>query len=115
MKQQETKMTGGIDVSKNRLDLFELETGEAYSIPNELESIQRWLDRWDAPMRLAIEPTNRYHKAVAQAAHARSDNRPTVTKTGGDAMSPPVRIGCARIIRRLVRSPDSPSARRAPA
>ena len=71
MKQQERKITVGVDVSKNRLDVFELETHEGYSIPNELECIHRWLERWDAPMRLAIEPTNRYHEAVAQAAHAR--------------------------------------------
>ena len=33
MKQQERKITVGVDVSKNRLDVFELETHEAYSIP----------------------------------------------------------------------------------
>ena len=71
MNQHETKITVGIDVSKNRLDMFELETGEGYSIPNALDSIEPWLDRWHTPIRLAVEPTNRYHEAVAQAAHAR--------------------------------------------
>lgn len=64
-------ITLGVDVSKNRLDAFELETGEGYSIPHALESIERWLDRWAEPIGLAIEPTNCYHEAVAQAADAR--------------------------------------------
>jgi transposase len=61
----------GVDVSKDRLDVFELETNQSYSVPNELEAIEQWLERWEVPMRLAIEPTNRYHQAVAEAAHAR--------------------------------------------
>ena len=70
MAQQVTQIIVGIDVSKERLDLFELESGQSYSIPNQIEAIEQWLQQWVAPIRLAIEPTNRYHLAVAQAAHA---------------------------------------------
>ena len=61
----------GVDVSKDKLDVFELETNQCYSISNELEAIEQWLEKWEVPMRLAIEPTNRYHQAVAEAAYAR--------------------------------------------
>ena len=58
----------GVDVSKDKLDMFELETKRVYSIPNDLEAIEQWLAKWEVPIRLAIEPTNRYHYAVAEAA-----------------------------------------------
>ena len=68
MKQNETRMTVGVDVSKQRLDVFELGSGEAYSIPNSLDAIAQWLDRFQIPSRVAIEPTNRYHElATAKA------------------------------------------------
>ena len=61
----------GVDVSKDKLDVFELETNQSYSVPNELEAIEQWLARWEVPIRLAIEPINRYLQAVAEGAHAR--------------------------------------------
>lgn len=39
--------------------------------PNDTESIEQWLDRWSGPLRLAMEPTNTYHLAIAHAAQAR--------------------------------------------
>ncbi len=71
MKQNETSLTIGVDVSKQRLDVFELGSGEASSMPNSLDAIEQWLDRFQIPMRVAIEPTNRFHELVTQAAHAR--------------------------------------------
>lgn len=71
MKQNETSLTIGVDVSKQRLEVFELGSGEASSMPNSLDAIEQWLDRFQIPMRVAIEPTNRYHELVTQAAHAR--------------------------------------------
>ncbi|MDH3466688.1 MAG: hypothetical protein OES26_12430, partial [Gammaproteobacteria bacterium] len=61
----------GVDVSKDKWDVFELGTNEAYSVANEREAIEQWLGRWAVPVRLSIEPTNQYHLTVAQAAHAR--------------------------------------------
>ena len=71
MKPLETTITVGVDVSKRELETFELETSTTVCIPNTIEAIELWLDRWASPIRLAIEPTNRYHQAVAQLAHAR--------------------------------------------
>ena len=71
MTQSQTNVTVGVDVSKSELDVFELETGQGYSIPNTLESIKSWLDHSRTPMRVAVEPTNRYHELVASSAHAR--------------------------------------------
>ena len=70
MKPLVTTHTIGVDGSTLELETFELETGRTVCIPNMIVSIERWLDRWTSPMRLAIEPTNRYHPAVAQLAHA---------------------------------------------
>ena len=71
MKQDKTRITIGVDVSKHRLDVFELGSGEAYSIPNSLDAIEQWLDRFQISIRVAIEPTNSYHEMVTQAVHAR--------------------------------------------
>ena len=71
MKQDETRATVGIDVCKHRLDIFELGSSEAYSIPNSLDAIEQWLDRFQNPTQVAVESTNRYHELVTQAAHAR--------------------------------------------
>ncbi len=71
MAQRVTQSIVGVDVSKDKLDMFELETNESYSLTNEREAIEQWLERREVPMRLAIEPTNRYHQAMAEAAHGR--------------------------------------------
>ena len=42
MKQDKTRITIGVDVSKQRLDVFELGSGEAYSIPNSLDAIEQF-------------------------------------------------------------------------
>ena len=60
-----------MDVSKHRLDIFELESCEAYSILNSLDAIEQWLTRFQIPIQVAIEPTNSYHELLTQAAHAR--------------------------------------------
>ena len=71
MEQRVRENIVGVDVAKDTLEVFELHSEEVYSIANEGEAIEQWLARWKVPIRLAIEPTNRYHEAVAQAAHAR--------------------------------------------
>ena len=71
MKQNETSLTIGVDVSKQRLDVFELGSGETYSIANSLDAIEQWLDLFQVPIRVAIEPTNSDHEGVTQSVHAR--------------------------------------------
>jgi transposase len=69
MGQQPSECIIGIDVSKNRLDIFEWDTVRSYAIDNEAGSIEEWLKGLTRPMRVAIEPTNDYHVAVAERAH----------------------------------------------
>lgn len=70
MTQQETDNIIGVDVCKATLDIYEWATGQAYAIANERGAIAQWLARWARPLRLALEPTNTYHRALAAAAHA---------------------------------------------
>jgi transposase len=71
MAQQEDRIIIGIDVCKDTLDLFEHESGRAYSIRNDATSIETWLESQAGRLQLATEPTNHYHEAVAEAAYAR--------------------------------------------
>jgi transposase len=71
MAQQDSAIIIGIDVCKDTLDIFEHESGRADSIGNDATSIETWLDSKEGRLQLAIEPTNRYHEAVAEAAYAR--------------------------------------------
>ena len=70
MAQQRSENIIGVDVSKDKLDVFEWDAEQHYSIANEAQAIEHWLTAFKGPVRLAIEPTNRYHLAVAQAAYA---------------------------------------------
>jgi transposase len=71
MTQPVPQYTVGVDVSKRTLDCYKLATDHSSVIANAAESIEQWLDRWSGPIRLAMEPTNTYHLAIAHAAHAR--------------------------------------------
>jgi len=61
----------GVDVCKDRLDLFEYHSERSYSISNDAAAIKAWLDGFAGRLKLALEPTNRYHLGLAEAAHAR--------------------------------------------
>ena len=71
MAQRDNAIIIGIDVCKDTLDVFEQEGGRAYSIDNDAVSIAAWLDSKEGRLQLAMEPTNRYHEALAEAAYAR--------------------------------------------
>ena len=71
MAQQDSAIIIGIDVCKDTLEIFEHESGRADSIGNDVTSIETWLDSKAGRLQLAIESTNRYHEAVAEAAYAR--------------------------------------------
>lgn len=71
MAHQVKQIIVGVDVSKDQLDVYEWDSRQAYSMDNEVQSIEQWLERWPAPIRLAVEPTNTYHLALTQAAHDR--------------------------------------------
>ena len=61
----------GVDVSKDRLDLYDWDSKCPDSIANDIDAIDRWLDGFSLPVRFAIEPTNQFHIALAERAHAR--------------------------------------------
>lgn len=61
----------GIDVSKDRLDLYDWDSKCPDSIANDIDAIDRWLDGFSLPVCFAIEPTNQFHIALADRAHAR--------------------------------------------
>ena len=69
MQPDETRVTVGVDVSKHGLKVFELGVGAAYSMPNSRDAVEQWLERFQRPIRVVIEPTNSYHERVTQAAH----------------------------------------------
>lgn len=71
MAQQSSAIIIGIDVCKDTLDIFEHESGRGYSIGNDAGSIETWLDGQAGRLQVALEPTNRYHEAVAEAVYAR--------------------------------------------
>ena len=60
----------GVDVSKARLDLFDWDAQRPTSIANEAAEIDAWLAGFTLPIRLAIEPTNRYLLELAERASA---------------------------------------------
>ena len=70
MAQRLTLRIVGVDVSKHKLDVFEWEIEQGYSIRNRPEAIEAWLERFVETIPLAIEPTGRYHQALAEATHA---------------------------------------------
>lgn len=61
----------GVDVSKDRLDLYDWDSKCLDSIANDIDAIDRWLDGFSLPVRFAIEPTNQFHIALAERAHVR--------------------------------------------
>ncbi len=71
MAQQAAEIIVGVDVCKDRLEIFEQSSERAYAIDNDAAAIAAWLDTMPGQLKLALEPTNRYHLALAEAAHAR--------------------------------------------
>ena len=71
MAPEELDVIIGVDVCKDRLDLFEYHGERAYSISNDAAAIKTWLEGLLGQVKLALEPTNRYHLELAEAAHAR--------------------------------------------
>lgn len=60
----------GIDVAKDFLSLFRIDSGQATEIANDTRSIKTWLKSLPAQSAIAIEATGIYHLDVASLAHA---------------------------------------------
>lgn len=59
----------GIDVAKDKLDIYVWGSGVHETIANTPEAIGAWLKRYPVGLRIALEPTNSYHLCVAELAH----------------------------------------------
>jgi transposase len=64
-----TKITLGIDVSKDELVICDWGTGEIIKLENKDSTIKGWLEALYGPVRIAIEPTSSYHLEFVEQAH----------------------------------------------
>lgn len=64
------KITLGIDVAKDKLDIYNWETGELTTLANERSVIKDWLKFFYGPVQIAIEPTSHYHLLMIEETHA---------------------------------------------
>ena len=65
-----SKITLGIDVSKDELVICDWGTEQISTLENQARVIKCWLTSLCGPARIAIEPTSHYHLEVVEQAHA---------------------------------------------
>jgi len=65
-----TKITLGIDVSKDKHDIYNWQTDKLTTLANERSVIKAWLKAFHGPVQIAIEPTSHYHLVMIEEAHA---------------------------------------------
>ena len=65
-----SKITLGIDVSKDELVIADWDTEQLTRLANQRRQIRSWLKALYGPVRLAIEPTSHYHLAIVEEAQA---------------------------------------------
>ena len=58
----------GVDVSKDKLDIYEQWSEKGYEVSNEAASIEAWLTGYEVGLQIALEPTNSYHREVSEQA-----------------------------------------------
>ena len=64
------KITLGIDVSKDTLDVCRWDDQQHWQLANDADSIRKWLKSFSGPAQIALEPTSHYHLAVVEIAHS---------------------------------------------
>jgi transposase len=67
---QTTAVIVGVDVAQAELVTATHEPATTHPLPNRTEPIQRWLRTLPAGSTVAMEATGRYHRLLAQLAHA---------------------------------------------
>ena len=65
-----SKITLGIDVAKDQHVVFNWQTQETTTLPNQRNEIKAWLKSFSDPLQIAIEPTSHYHLMVVDEAQA---------------------------------------------
>ena len=63
-----TKITLGIDVAKDQHVIYNWQTRQTIKLPNQPGDIKVWLKTLHGPVRIAIEPTSRYHLTMVDEA-----------------------------------------------
>ena len=63
-----TKITIGIDVAKDQHVIYNWQTSQTIKLPNQPDDIKTWLKTLHGPIRIAIEPTSRYHLTMVDEA-----------------------------------------------
>lgn len=64
------KITLGIDVSKETLDVYRWDNAQRWQLANDAKAIRKLLKSFTGPVQIAIEPTSSYHLAVVEIAHS---------------------------------------------
>ena len=67
---QIAKITLGIDVAKNKLDIYQWDRQQHWQIDNEESAIVELLKDFAEPLELAVESTSSYHLELVTQAHA---------------------------------------------
>ena len=67
---QKAKITLGIDVSKDKLDIYQWDKQQHWQIANEAEAITELLSGIVEPLQIAAESTSSYHLELVEQAHA---------------------------------------------
>lgn len=70
MAKRVEQITLGIDTAKDELVVYHFELGQRFTVTNTAAEIRAWLRTLTGSVRLAIEPTNTYHLALIDQAHA---------------------------------------------
>lgn len=70
MAAQVQKITFGIDVSKDTLDIYEWHSGQVWSVANQPKAITKFLKSQVGLVQMAVEPTSSYHLEMIDRAHA---------------------------------------------
>jgi len=64
------KITLGIDVAKDKHDIYNWQTRELTTLANKRSVIKTFLKALYGPVQIAIEPTSHYHLVMVEEAHA---------------------------------------------
>ena len=64
------KITLGIDVSKDSLDVYRWDNEQRWQLANDAKTIRQLLKSFAGPVQIAIEPTSSYHLAVVEVAQS---------------------------------------------
>lgn len=67
---QKAKITLGIDVSKDKLDVYQWDSQQHWQIDNDESTIVKLLRGFAEPVELAVESTSSYHLELVTQAHA---------------------------------------------